>query len=190
MSEIPKKILIPIIVAAILIICLIGGLVYRSTSSSPFKEEEVQQTIAPTTQAVIETKVASNTTNSSLSPDEYVPETGIAKEIVVDENGDILSEEEVASLEASEAAEWEALIESSSVEASIEASIEAENPTEETSTRSEEELQAEYKAVDEYQYQLDQHIQDAVHEDTLNTAREIAKAQVKKYASQYPELMR
>lgn len=152
MSEIPKKILIPIIVAAILIICLIGGLVYRSTSSSPFKEEEVQQTIAPTTQAVIETKVASG--NASEPTEEFnIPQPVYVK---ADENGEVVVDEEAV---AKESEEFESMAESLAVLRSEEAA-ELEATQESVQELAPEESSiAESEAIEEYKESLSDRIE-------------------------------
>ena len=112
-----KKFLIPIILGVLLLCGIVFTVVYKNTSGSSPNNDPIVQTLAPKETEPVETKVVSGDKEflEDFNINKVKPnETKVA---YVDEQGDILSDEEVKNIEESEIESIAQLAEQASISA-------------------------------------------------------------------------
>lgn len=93
-----KKVMIPVILGVMLLCGIVFTLVYKKTDGNVNKEPPVVQTLAPKETEPIETRVAGENTLKDFEVNETKK---LPKSIIVDNSGEVLSEEEAKEYEKS-----------------------------------------------------------------------------------------
>lgn len=176
-----KKFLIPTILGVLLLCGIIFTVVYKKTSGTSPNDQPEVQTLAPKETKPIETRVSGN--NQGLDDFDVNETKQIETKIAyIDEQGDILSEEEVKAIEESEIESIAQLVEQASISAQ---SINEEDYIVDENKEAESFSQDEFS---DFQSGVSLKISELTAQDALRDMREILKLNVEKYASEYPEL--
>lgn len=177
-----RKFLIPTILGVLLLCGIIFTVVYKKTSGTSPNDEPVVQTLAPKETEPIETKVVGGDRESleDFNVNKTKPiETKVA---YVDEQGNILSDEEVKAVEDSEIESIAQLAEQASISAQ---SVNEEDYIVDASKEAESFSQDEFS---DFQSGVSLKISELTAQDAIRDLRIVLKSEVEKYAPEYPEL--
>lgn len=177
-----RKFLIPTILGVLLLCGIIFTVVYKKTSGTSPNDEPVVQTLAPKETEPIETKVVGGDRESleDFNVNKTKPiETKVA---YVDEQGNILSDEEVKAVEDSEIESIAQLAEQASISAQ---SVNEEDYIVDASKEAESFSQDEFS---DFQSGVSLKISELTHQQAMDNMRKALKFDIEKYASEYTEL--
>lgn len=177
-----RKFLIPTILGVLLLCGIIFTVVYKKTSGTSPNDEPVVQTLAPKETEPIETKVVGGDKESleDFNVNKTKPiETKVA---YVDEQGNILSNEEVKAIEESEIKSIAQLAEQASISAQ---SVKEEDYIVDKSKEEESFSQDEFS---DFQSGVSLKISELTHQQAMDNMRKALKFDIEKYASEYTEL--
>lgn len=177
-----RKFLIPTILGVLLLCGIIFTVVYKKTSGTSPNDEPVVQTLAPKETEPIETKVVGGDRESleDFNVNKTKPiETKVA---YVDEQGNILSDEEVKAVEDSEIESIAQLAEQASISAQ---SVNEEDYIVDASKEAESFSQDEFS---DFQSGVSLKISELTDQQATENMRKALKFDVEKYATEYPEL--
>ncbi len=177
-----RKFLIPTILGVLLLCGIIFTIVYKKTSgTNPNNQPEVQ-ILAPKETEPIETKMVGGDRESleDFNVNKTKPiETKVA---YVDEQGNLLSDEEVKAIEESEIESIAQLAEQASISAQ---SINEEDYIVDESKEAESFSQDEFS---DFQSGVSLKISELTHQQAIDNMRKALKFDIEKYASEYTEL--